>query len=203
MRKRSSATPSATLLQVAMKSKGFTLIELMVTVSILAILLGLAAPSFVDALRRTQARNLGDDFLSTLTYARQQAISTNQCVSVCMVANASAQAPICSTKGIDWNRGWIVFANPACDNNPIGINADLLQVNNGVGTSGPTMGPTSKTNNPRLISFRPTGQIGLSDARQFNIAPFNGNPISAICVSRTGRARRITSDVIGNDDCDG
>jgi type IV fimbrial biogenesis protein FimT len=187
----------------AHKSSGFTLIELIVAIAILAILVGLAAPSFLEALRRSQARSLSDDFLSALTYARQQAISTNQCVSVCMVADASAENPVCSTGGTDWERGWIVFANPSCDNNPAGANADLLQVQNGVEANGPTMivAKSGAGSDPRLIRFQPTGRVNLNDARQFNIAPQGGNPINAICIARTGRIRRIADEVLGTEDC--
>jgi type IV fimbrial biogenesis protein FimT len=192
MRKRSSTT----LLQVAMKSKGFTLIELMVTVGILAILLGLAAPSFVDALRRTQARNLGDDLMGALIFARQQAISTNQCVSVCMVDDASAGAPVCANRGGNWERGWLVYANPSCNSVITGADVEILQIHNGV-ANGPTIGVSNRTQ-PRLVQFNPRGQIPIDQAKQFNLAPRGGTAFSRICVAPTGRITRIAQTVLGN-----
>lgn len=82
------------------RSQGFTLIELMVTVAVLAILLALASPSFSDFFQRYRLRGAADKVVNTLASARAEAVMRNRDVSVgfkgsgaswCMGANAAAE----------------------------------------------------------------------------------------------------------------
>lgn len=89
--------------------RGFTLIELMVTVGLVAILVAIATPSMQETLQRNAQQSVLADLSNTLAFARSQAISRSQFVSVCQ----SSDGMNCSiaTPG-DWSNGWIVFADP-------------------------------------------------------------------------------------------
>lgn len=76
---------------------GFTLIELMVTLSIAAILVTLALPAMSDYLRNQRIKTTAFDLISTLTYARSEAIKRNTDIDV-------------SAKSDDWKNGWRVMA---------------------------------------------------------------------------------------------
>jgi len=54
--------------------RGFTLVELMVTVAVLAILLGVAAPSLVDLLRQNRITSVANEVLGLVQYGRSEAI---------------------------------------------------------------------------------------------------------------------------------
>ncbi|ARZ76352.1 hypothetical protein CCR98_20020 [Stenotrophomonas sp. WZN-1] len=82
-------------------SSGFTLLELMVTVAVLAILVTVALPSFSAMIARNQIAVAGNDLIAGLQLARHEAIRRNTAVQVC----ASADGRACSD--VDWNR-WIV-----------------------------------------------------------------------------------------------
>ncbi len=56
------------------KQAGFNLIELMVVLSIFAILAGVAVPSFMDFMRDSKARTQSNQILSNLHFARSEAI---------------------------------------------------------------------------------------------------------------------------------
>jgi type IV fimbrial biogenesis protein FimT len=76
-------------------SRGFTVIELMMVVVILAIFAALAAPSMSDLLANAAIRGASSDFYASLAAARSEAIKRR--------TNATV-API----GATWNTGWTV-----------------------------------------------------------------------------------------------
>lgn len=88
--------------------QGFTLIELMVTLTVAGILIGVAVPSFQGFIKRNQAESLQSQVASAVATARTEAASRNTFISIC----ASDDGEDC---GGDWNNGWIVFENPNKD----------------------------------------------------------------------------------------
>lgn len=91
---------------------GFTLIELMVTVAILGILLGLAAPSFRGLMAANRAHSVSMEFSGALMHARSEAIRRATRVTVCKSADTSATDPTCTTaSGTSWASGWLVFTD--------------------------------------------------------------------------------------------
>jgi type IV fimbrial biogenesis protein FimT len=88
-------------------NRGFTLIELMVAVSILAVLVMLAIPdlqAFIASTRLTSATN---DVLTTFSQARSNAIQSGTRFTVCRSANSTS----CASSG-GWEQGWIMFRDP-------------------------------------------------------------------------------------------
>jgi prepilin-type N-terminal cleavage/methylation domain-containing protein len=82
------------------RARGFTLIELMTAVAVLAILAVLAAPSFKDFIERYRLRGAVDDAISLISNARAEAVKTDRDVSVsfggstgdwCVGANAAVE----------------------------------------------------------------------------------------------------------------
>ena len=64
------------------KHKGFTLIELMVTIAIMAIIAMMAAPSFGDMLQRQNLNKSTQDLIGVMTEARAQSVLTKSDVTV-------------------------------------------------------------------------------------------------------------------------
>lgn len=73
------------------RNRGFTLVELMVTLAVLAILLVAAAPSFADFFDRYRLRGAVDDAISLVANARASAVKSNRDVSVAF-SGATADA---------------------------------------------------------------------------------------------------------------
>lgn len=76
---------------------GLTLVELMLTVGILAILASLAAPSFTQLIERWRVRDAAETLTSSLYYARSEAIKRG--------GNTIIQA----NTDTDWSTGWHIF----------------------------------------------------------------------------------------------
>lgn len=63
--------------------QGFTVIELMVAVAIIAIIAGIAAPSFVNLIRGNRVTSAGNELVALMQIARSEAISRRSTVLVC------------------------------------------------------------------------------------------------------------------------
>lgn len=83
------------------KQLGFTLIELMVTVSILAILLGIGVPSFRATIQGNRVASVSSDLVAALHFARSEAVRRGENVTLC----SSNDQATCSG---DWVDGWVV-----------------------------------------------------------------------------------------------
>lgn len=69
---------------------GFTLVELMVTIAVLALLLTVAVPSFVSFRQRTALGGAAEQLVSAWTNARFEALRRNQLLKVSVVNNGGA-----------------------------------------------------------------------------------------------------------------
>ena len=95
-------------------AQGYTLIELMVLVAVIAIVLAVGAPRlsvFFDGNRMVSNTNA---LVSAIQIARSEAIKRGNRVTLCKSANADAATPSCTTAG-DWDQGWVVYSEE--DNN--------------------------------------------------------------------------------------
>lgn len=92
--------------QVDGKIWGFTLIEIMIGIAVLAILLALAVPSFTQIIRNNRAAAQANNFVLALTVARNEAVTRGMPVSICA---ADAAGTACAGAVSDWQNGWLIF----------------------------------------------------------------------------------------------
>jgi len=86
-------------------ARGFTLIELMVTITILAILLGWAVPSFNNAALSSKLTGFANDLVASTQIARSEAIKRNAPITLCRSTNGAT----CAGSG-GWEVGWIMLS---------------------------------------------------------------------------------------------
>ncbi|HHW4679115.1 MAG TPA: GspH/FimT family pseudopilin [Xylella sp.] len=98
-------------------SYGFTVLELMVVIAILAILAGLAYPGFINLVNSERLTTSANELVASLQLARTEAIRLGSSVAVCRSENA--RDCVAST-GTPWRR-WVTV--------PVGA-TDVLKVNN-------------------------------------------------------------------------
>ena len=85
-------------------SRGLTLLEVMITVAIIAILGSIALPSFSSALQSNRVATTSNEFMASVAFARSEAMRNNRGAVMCPSANGTS----C---GGDWQDGWIVWAD--------------------------------------------------------------------------------------------
>jgi len=92
-------------LLTAMKScAGFTLIELMVAIAVLAILLFVALPNFAVWMQNTQIRTAGEAVLNGMQLARAEAIRRNTAVELRMDVSSGWTARVSGTPEVIQSR---------------------------------------------------------------------------------------------------
>ena len=86
-------------------SRGFTLLELMVTLTVAAVLAVVAIPSFRDLLRKNRVSSANNALLADLSYARSEAITRGSIVSICPSSDGSS----CASDKQNYEGGWIIY----------------------------------------------------------------------------------------------
>jgi type IV fimbrial biogenesis protein FimT len=87
--------------------RGITLVELLVAISIVAILLSIAVPSYQYVTNANRIAAEANGLMGDLQYTRAQAIKEGGTVTIC----SSSDGASCSGSS-SWQRGWIVFSDP-------------------------------------------------------------------------------------------
>ena len=110
------------------RQKGFTLLELMVTLFIASIVLALAVPSFQDLSVRNRLVTYTNDLISTINLARSEAVRRGASVTICH----SNDSETCSGT---WNDGWITFFDADADGDTDDADDEpVLRVHEGLAT---------------------------------------------------------------------
>lgn len=98
--------------QLITKQLGFTLLELMITLAVAAILLGIATPSFQTLLANNRLTKATNEYAAAFKLARNTAITKGLVTFVCPSTNADTGAPTCGGAAA-WTNGFLVFSKPA------------------------------------------------------------------------------------------
>lgn len=134
------------------KNGGFTILELMITVSLLAIVLALAVPSFRATLQNNRLTAQANDLATGMQLARSEALKRNRPVSVC----ASSDNSTCED---EWADGWIVFLDDAALGSDTPSVAEILRA------WGPLSGESTLNDvgDVEFVRFLPNGSVDDRD----------------------------------------
>lgn len=132
-------------------NNGFTLIELMIAVAIVAILLAVAVPSFNNMLAGNRLATQTNEAIGAILFARSEAIRRNQTITFCRADSAAANTCAASANWTDW----IVTNNPGA-----GAAANTLR-RGSFAKSGEVMRISSTLATSRL-AFQPNGLANVT-----------------------------------------
>lgn len=125
----------------ACSGNGFTLIELMVTLSVLSLLMVVAVPAFRAMMLNNRLIASSDSLVNYLNYARNTSLNDAMNVMVCPIGALNS-----TTCGNNWTSGWIVVAQPS------GKTAVLLK-----SQQNPAASPVTISSSAASVTFDPHG----------------------------------------------
>lgn len=152
---------------------GFTLLELMITIAIAAILLAIALPSFQSSLRSNRVATATNEALASLSLARSEAIRNTRGAGVC----ASADGSSC---GADWNSGWLVWSD--ADGDGVIDAGEIVRYSQGKAS-------VTMTGSAATLNFDRRGRAS-GGLQTISIAPSDATtPARCITINMTGQTR--------------
>jgi type IV fimbrial biogenesis protein FimT len=163
---------------------GFTLIEVMIALAVLAILVSIAVPAYSTMLVNHRLAAQANGLLTALHLARSEAIKRNGRVVVC---RAVAGADACGASG-GWQGGWIVFADA---NNNAALDADETLIRR----EPPLLGGYTLAGNGPVAAYASYTPMGLA---KLTSGAFQAGTWT-LCppVADSGEARQIVLSITG------
>lgn len=140
------------------------MIELMIVLTIAAILAMVAAPSFADFINNTRQSSTMSQLTSDLNRARNEAIKRNSWVMVCARNSAGTD---CGT-GTNWQNGWLVCydkdTDNSCDTDDLANNPNPLVIRQAFNANLTLIGSAA------FVRFNPNGTQGTGGAATLTLS---------------------------------
>jgi type IV fimbrial biogenesis protein FimT len=161
------------------KQSGYTLIELLITTTLVAILAMVGIPSMSDLIKNDRLSTQINTLVGHLALARSSAVTLQQPVKIC------ASSGLESCDSTDWATGWIVYVD-ADRSGDVSDGDDVLRVRQPLPDDSTLTNSTANpvvTYDDRGFAFLSAGSFSLCDNR-------GAEYVKSITLSVTGRVRR-------------
>ncbi|WP_053070692.1 GspH/FimT family pseudopilin [Halomonas sp. PR-M31] len=156
-----------------LQARGFTLVELVVTLAIMAIIATWAVPTWQHSVQRAQVESASGSLTQALSLARSEAVTRGAQVSVCPSSGTSSVTAC----GSDWHNGWVVYLGDSASFQP----ADRLRIHRGSKAQQTLGGPARVTFNAR----------GILSTGNDSWIYCSGEYTTRIILAPSGRTRRM------------
>lgn len=179
------------------RSHGFTLIELLVVVAIVAILAGLALPSFTTMLMKRSVQGAALALVADLRFARSEALRRSITVSVCSLATNSTST--CSGSPAKWANGWMVFVDTGGTKGSWDAGEEIVRVQQPLTNVATIQRALTPANTRHFYAYEANGIAKAADD-ELVVKPTRDSSASndrVICISITGRPSLRVEGVTG------
>lgn len=159
---------------------GFSLVEQVMVLAILAVLAGIAVPSMARLLGSHRLQTAQFEYLAAMRYARAEAVQAGTRVLLCPSRDGSQ----CGNKA-DWNRGWLLALDRDHDGQPDGVPLRVQRMDGRLTILG--------SNGRDHVRFLPDGSALGSNLSLLFCSRDAPGPALLVVVSNAGRARGDTA----------
>lgn len=163
------------------KNLGFTLIELIITISIAAILVGIAIPSFGSIIKSTRLTTYANELVTSLNLARSEAVKRGVQISVRRKGSTNQ----------NWDSGWDIFTD--LDGDGTLDAADTLLKTYPALTNGFTL-RTGTVGYQTFAAYLPSGLSVNSSGDTFRLCASSGDIVNSRAIEINALGRPKTSD---------
>ena len=193
--------------RITMRAGGFTLIELMITISIVAVIAMIGIPAMGDFILNNRIRSQSGNLMLQLTHARSEAMRTASRVTICPGTSGGCTGTGSTSEG-KWESGWVAFIDTN-SNTALDTGETVISVSAALDGDNTLRSDAFST----YISFRHDGSSadisGASQGGSFALCdrrsrPFgDGDDAWAIVITVTGRIKVLKANATGSgiSDC--
>lgn len=143
---------------------GFSMVELMITIAIVAILVALAFPSFEGSMRSNRVATATNELMASLSLTRSEAIRNPGGAVICTTTNGTA------CNGTSWDDGWMVWIDLNGDGLITGTNDRVVRYIQGHERLAITAESTGGVAEENMIRFDNRGRT-IGAVREFIVQP--------------------------------
>ncbi len=177
------------------KTSGFTLLELVIIVTILALTMAFAAPGMMTLIADNRISSNVNDYVAALQFAKTEAAARLSPVSICKSNNNQDN---CNAGG-DWQQGWIVFTDDNA-NGTLDGGEQILLVHEALDQR-ITFGGTAQIQD--FITYQPSGTTSITSAQVLIMCDDRGfiDAARGVLVTITGRGNVMKASDTGQGSC--
>lgn len=196
------------------RQSGYTLLEILFTVAIVAVLVAVVVPTFKTTITRSSIQSLQNSLKADLAFARSEAVSRNSTVTLCNAADGSGD--YCNGT-VDFSVGWIIFIDDGAGDrlkrgNSVVDSGEPILIRRMNESSNSVVYSADPVTGKNAVTFSQRGYLdGVTQKAFFRICPADGEDKDArgIYLDFTGRSafsrdidadpRQIHDDNLGSN----
>lgn len=171
--------------------RGFTVLELMVSLAVLGILLAIAIPSYATLITSTRVSAQHNALAGDLALTRSEAVKRNRQVIICLSPDGAA----CGT-GNAWDQGWMIFVD--LDRDQARDPGEPVLRTQSALDAGTRLEYNAFGSN-RYVAYQPTGMTKTNGT--FSFCPGVAGHQRALILTKTGRVRTSKTKPDGTPLC--
>lgn len=164
------------------KQTGLTMVEILITLSITAVMASVSLPPLTNFVESSQANSEAANLFTSLLLARSDSATRNSMVTLCKIDQT---APTSCDNTESWQSGWISFEDIDADG-VRDVGEEIINTSTGMLANA----SVTTVNYTNVISFLPSG--GITTNGSINIC-VSGNFSNTIFINATGRPRMAGS----------